>query len=104
MLVLKKKRKMMNILKYFALSHLTPIQKAHLFYMVRKDIERIEMIRRAQSRRWANIKRERIRKLRNEIVSLWHLRLFHPPPNENGRREILPDLGMRCGCSEAENK
>lgn len=78
MFVIKKKRKMMNILKYFALSHLTPVQKAHLSYAVRKDIERITMMRRAETRLWATMKRARIRKLRNELamVSLWQSRIL----------------------------
>ncbi|KAE9539529.1 hypothetical protein AGLY_004781 [Aphis glycines] len=49
-----------NFLKLFALSHLTPVQKAHLSYAVRKDIEAREIQRLDSKKRFRQWKLNRI--------------------------------------------
>jgi len=53
------KTKRINFLKLFALSHLTDVQKSHLSYAVRKDIESREIARLyfKQLRRWIKLKK-----------------------------------------------
>lgn len=49
-----------NFLKLFALSHLTPVQKAHLSYAVRKDIEAREILRLDGKKRFRQWRLDRI--------------------------------------------
>jgi len=54
-----KRKERLNFLKLFALSHLTDVQKSHLSYAVRKDIETREIARlySKRLRRWLKLKR-----------------------------------------------
>lgn len=75
-----KPNKRINFLKLFALSHLTDVQKSHLSFAVRKDIERKEIGRLyfKQLRRYLKLKRGKYIRLgvKPKVVSGFFFNLF----------------------------
>jgi len=83
-----KPKQRINFLKLFAMSHLTDVQKAHLSYAVRKDIETIEIGRLyfKRFRRMLKLKRGRIgfeRRLAARVSGFFFLNLFLTTLNKN---------------------
>lgn len=71
-----------NFLKLFALSHLTPVQKAHLSYAVRKDIEAREIQRLESKKRFRQWKLNRIQRAVSDLFYLFlKLRLKNESTN-----------------------
>uniref|UniRef100_A0A2S2P5Y2 Transgelin n=2 Tax=Schizaphis graminum TaxID=13262 RepID=A0A2S2P5Y2_SCHGA len=75
-----------NFLKLFALSHLTPVQKAHLSYAVRKDIEVKEIQRLYRMKRFRQMKLDRINRSRNRAAK-----------NKEQEKEMLEWIGNVLG-------
>ncbi|XP_025200391.1 muscle-specific protein 20 isoform X1 [Melanaphis sacchari] len=74
-----------NFLKLFALSHLTPVQKAHLSYAVRKDIEAKEIERLDRMQRFRRWKLKKLKWLNQRIK------------NKEQEKEMLEWIGNVLG-------
>lgn len=80
-----------NFFKLFALSHLTPVQKAHLSYAVRKDIEAREILRLDSKKRFRQWKLNRINRINRAIK------------NKEQEKEMLDWIGNVLGEATPSN-